>query len=65
MKCPVCGRKLLGSKRQSHRAGKKYIGYCFTDSHPRSKFSIIDTTKINDDPDADKHVDVKIQDSDW
>jgi len=65
VKCPVCGRKLLPAKRQSHKAGKKYVGYCFNDSHSRLKFVIIDTTKNHDDPDADNHVDVKIQDSDW
>ena len=65
VKCSVCGRKLIPAKRQSHKAGKKYVGYCFTDSHPRLKFVIVDTTKNKDDPDADKFIDVSIQDSDW
>ncbi len=65
MKCSVCGRKLLPANRQSHKAGKKYVGYCFNDSHPRLKFSILDVTKNRDDPDADRYVDVKISASDW
>jgi len=65
VKCTVCGKKMIPAKRQSHKAGKKYVGYCFNDSHPRLKFSIIDITKNKDDPDADRYVDVKISDSDW
>ena len=65
MKCSVCGRKLLSSKRQSYKSGKKYVGYCHNDSHPKLKFVIIDVNKNKDDPEADRYVDVKIQDSDW
>ena len=65
VKCSVCGRKLLPAKRQSHKAGKKYVGYCFNDSHQRLKFVIIDTTKNHDDPDAERFVEAQIKDSDW
>lgn len=65
VKCPVCGRKLLPAKRQSHKAGKRYVGYCFNDSHPRLKFLVTDTTKNHDDPDADKFAEIQIKDSDW
>ena len=63
VKCSVCGRKLQQANRQSHKAGKKYVGYCFHNSHERLKFIVIDTTKNKDDPDADKHIQIQIKDS--
>ena len=65
VKCSICGKELLHAKRQSHKAGKKYVGYCFNDSHPRLKFVIIDTTKNHDDPDAERFANIQIKDSDW
>lgn len=66
-KCTVCGKKLQISKRQSHKAGKKLIGYCFAGTrskqHKRLKFTIIDEATPSE-PDADHMIDVKIEDSD-
>ena len=64
-KCIVCGRRLQVAKRQSHKAGKKIVGYCYNQKHPRIKITIIDSTKKSDDVDADVHLDVNVNDSEY